>query len=71
MEFIIGLLIGILLGLIVHKIRMPKYVGHLRIDRSDPDSPYLFLELSESFDHVVRSEYVTLKVDTRSYISQK
>ena len=48
-----------------------KPVGTLRIDTSDPDGPYLFLELHTSINEVMLHKTVTLDVNLESYISQK
>lgn len=48
-----------------------KPVGTLRIDTSDPDGPYLFLELHTPINEVMRHKTVTLDVNLESYISQK
>lgn len=41
---LIGILIGFVGASIIHRKRP---IGFLRIDRSDPDGPYLFLELKK------------------------
>lgn len=48
-----------------------KPIGTLRVDSSDPDGPYLFLELETDLNVIKKEKYVLMKVDTRSYISQK
>ena len=48
-----------------------KPIGTLRVDSSDPDGPYLFLELETDPNAIKKEKYVLMKVDTRSYISQK
>lgn len=48
-----------------------KPIGTLRVDSSDPDGPYFFLELETHPEFIKKEKYVTLKVDTRSYVSQK
>ena len=48
-----------------------KPIGTLRVDSSDPDGPYLFLELKTDPSVITKEESVLLKVDTKSYISQK
>ena len=49
-----------------------KPIGTLRIDSSDPDGPYMFLELEAIDLGVIKKEkYVLLKVDTKSYNSLK
>lgn len=40
-------------------------VGTLKVNNSDPDGPYLFLELSTYPEDIMREEYVTMKVETR------
>lgn len=49
----------------------PKTVGALRVDRSDPDGPYLFLELSKGISEIASKSYVTLQVKIKDYISRK
>lgn len=73
MKIVIVLAIGILIGCIITKIIFQiGSIGSLRIDTSDPDDePYLFLELSKSVKHIYRQKYVTLKVNTKSYIPHK
>ena len=51
--------------------KLNRIVGTLRIDSSDPDGPYMFLELSEPVSSILNEEYVTLKVNKKSYISPK
>ena len=73
METIAGLIgfgIGIAIGCLLMKLLTRKHsVGDLRIDTSDPDgSTYLFLELSSDLNTIRRKKYVTLKVNTISYI---
>lgn len=73
METIAGLVgfgIGVVIGrLLMKRLTRKHSVGDLRIDTSDPDgSTYLFLELSTDLNTVRRKKYVTLKVNTISYI---
>lgn len=46
-------------------------VGTLRIDNSDPDGPYLFLELSTNIPSFSKKKQVTLNVLDESYLPQK
>lgn len=69
-----GMLIGFGIGFIVSfYVYRPKIFGTLRVDSSDPeDGPNLFLELTANDrDAIMRSDYATFKVNTKSYISQK
>lgn len=66
------LLLGFVAGWIVRNIFEKTPVsGTLRVDSSDPDGPYLFLELEENIDIVKRKDCITLKVDNSGYLSQK
>lgn len=73
MWLIIGILIGLIVGIVgVMFIFRQKPVGTLRIDTSDPDGPYPFLELPpDGFYEILHKKHVVLKVNTKSYISQK
>lgn len=69
--FLVGL-IGFILGLFFTAFGMVvKIVGTLRVDSSNEDGPYLFLELTKSLPEVTSQKYVVCHVDTRSYLSQK
>lgn len=46
-------------------------VGDLRIDRSDPDGPYLFLELDKPLSSFEQEEYVVFRIKNENYISHK
>ncbi|QJU22537.1 hypothetical protein HLY09_25740 [Enterocloster bolteae] len=72
MELVIIFAIGIVVGSIITRIvTKPLDFGTLRIDTSDPDGPFMFLELSKDVDTVASKKYVILKVNLKSYISQK
>lgn len=72
MEFVIIFAIGVVVGSIITRIiTKPLDFGTLRIDFSDLDGPFMFLELSEDVDTVASKKYVILKVNLKSYISQK
>ena len=66
--FLVGVVIG---GITTRLLWRPKGVGNLRVDTSDPDGPYLFLELTKDLDSVVKSKSVTLKVRKENFISQE
>ena len=46
-------------------------VGTLRVDCSDEDGPYMFLELGVPIEEIVNKERVMIIVNTKSYISRK
>lgn len=72
MELTIIFVIGIVVGSLITQIIIRTLgVGTLRIDTSDPDGPFMFLELSKDVNSVASKKYVVLKVNLKSYISQK
>lgn len=66
--FAIGLIIGCLISAIIRRV---KSIGALRIDTSDPDGPYMFLELDKGVDTISSKKYVLLRVKLRNYIPHK
>lgn len=72
MEVIIIFAIGVVVGCIISAVvRSVKSVGTLRLDTSDPDGPFMFLELSKGIPAIASKKYVLLKVNLKSYISRK
>ena len=67
MSVLFGILIGCAVTILVLRVRA---IGALRIDRSDPDGPYLFLELAKDVDPVSTHKYVILKVKNENFITQ-
>lgn len=66
---VIYVVIGILIGFIgASVIRRKHPVGFLRIDKSDPDRPYLFLELKKSISEIVTQKTVLLEVKREDFI---
>ena len=69
---VIYVIIGVLIGFIVSSIICRKHpVGFLRIDKSDPDGPYLFLELKKSINEIVTQKTVLLEVKREDFIPHK
>lgn len=66
--FAIGVLVGCLVSAIIRRV---KSVGALRIDTSDPDGPYIFLELNKDIETVSSKKYVFLRVNLKNYIPHK
>ena len=72
----IALVVGILIGIIFNQILIktvfkPKPCGSLRIDQSDPDGPYIFLELNRGIKELYDKNEVVLRLNFDDYISQK
>ena len=69
---VIYVVVGILIGFAVSSIIRRKHpVGFLRIDKSDPDGPYLFLELKKSVNEIVIQRTVLLEVKREDFIPHK
>ena len=69
---VIYVIIGIVIGFIASSIiRRKNPVGFLRIDKSDPDGPYLFLELKKSINEIVTQKTVLLEVKREDFIPHK
>lgn len=64
--FVVGIAIGIVTTILLSILRSP---GSIVIDRSDPDSPYPFLEGKVPLPVFEQRKYVTLKVEKRNYLS--
>lgn len=74
---IIGVSVGIFIGIFIGVNRMKKAVeersvGHLRIDRSEPDCPpKAFWEIvGTSIEQVSKKDFVVLKVVNEDYVSR-
>ena len=69
MDMAISLSIGIVIGIIFSRIVFRFIsIGNLRVDHSDPDGPFLFLELSKRIKSVVRKKYVVMRVKEKDFI---
>ena len=64
--FILGFLIGCGITATIFK---RKCIGTLRVDTSDPDGPFIFLEASKSIDFITSQKSVMLNVNLKNYIS--
>lgn len=71
MEYItlaIGLAVGTLIGILLSRART---MGTLRIDSSDPDGPYLFVELSRGVHDISSMKTVKFAVRAENFIPRK
>ena len=63
---------GFVLGILIEKILIKSSrIGTLRIDNSDGDGPYLFLELSKSISSFNKRKRVFMTVKEENYISHE
>lgn len=68
----IYILIGIFIGVVISAIlRRKRPVGFLRIDKSDPDGPFLFLELKKNVEEVITQKIIMLEVKREDFIPHK
>lgn len=65
---VVSLGLGIIIG---RALKRKKPVGNLVIDNSDPDGPYMFLELTADPNTELNDKEVTFTVVHKDYISQK
>ena len=67
--FIAGLFVGWMIAAII--LRRKKSIGSLRVETSDPDGPYLFLELNDgNIAELLRKRHVILNVKVGDRASQ-
>lgn len=65
-------LIGGVIGSMLTKlISQTRPIGTLLIETSDPNNPYLLLELDKPIEDFYKDTYVTMKVKRGTYFSQK
>lgn len=72
--FLIGVIVGILIGVFLMHLARPRNVGTVVVDHSDPfDGPNLFLELKDQdwYATFLSSNEVIMRVEVRNYVSQK
>lgn len=70
--YLVIFFLGALLGFWIAHIMKTMPIGTLRVDRSDPDGTYLFLELHPGgIEEIQRSKRVVLEVNMKSYLSQE
>ena len=67
MDFI-SFLIGAGIGALIVWLFVPRSVGTLRVDNSDPDGQSLFLELQKNVHYVATMKTVKLEVKCEDFI---
>lgn len=73
MEIVCVFIAGVIVGFCLSRIFARVFsIGDIRVDTSEPnEGPYLFLELTKDMRTLMHRKYVVLKVNLKSYISQK
>lgn len=73
-SLIIGIIIGILFCLSFYAFYNKGYknkpMGVLKINTSDPDGPYIFLELNKELNEVAKHRIITLVVNLNNNFSR-
>ncbi|MCD8119691.1 MAG: hypothetical protein LUE29_09495 [Lachnospiraceae bacterium] len=68
MMFIVGVIFGNVFTYVKLHIKSP---GRIRIDTSDPDGPYMFLELTEPVKSFMNEKQVLLDIDLENYLPRE
>lgn len=69
---LIAIIIGNITGcLITRSIIFNNRIGILRIDNSDGEGPYTFLEAKEDMNRIAMRRYVILDVNYSNYLTQE
>ena len=66
--FILGMAVGVAA---IYIWLTAKSDGTLLIDSSDPDGPYMFLEVGRSIEDIRKKPFVILRVNLKSYLTRK
>lgn len=66
------LLAGVVLGMIIAAVATRNTIdGTLRVDNSDGEGPYLFVELSCNVDDILQKNVVCFSVHREDYLTHK
>lgn len=69
LELVVVYCVGVFMGYILAKVlNRPKTVGTIRIDRSDEDGPYLFLELEQPLHTFARKKHVCVEIKNVDFL---
>ena len=68
---IIYIFIGFAIGLVAAIIYYGKPQGNLRVDRSDPDGPYFFLEIKKPISSILKRKTIVLQVRCKNFLTRK
>ena len=71
---IVAWILGYLRGCVIKEnemlLKMPKKCGTVLVETSDPDGPYLFLDLSVPIDELGSQKEVIFMVDTNGVVRE-
>lgn len=66
---IIYILIGIAIGIVATVIYYGGPQGNLRVDRSDSDGPYFFLEIKKPISSILKRKTIVLRVRCEDFLT--
>lgn len=66
----LSFLANLIMGFIILKFRREKKVGLIRIDTSDDDGPFLFLELDVDISSLAKQKRVIVDISNENYNAQ-
>lgn len=68
---IIYIFIGFAIGLAVAVVYYCRPQGNLRVDQSDSDGPYLFLEIKKPISSILKRKTIVLQVRCENFLTRK
>lgn len=66
---IIYILIGIAIGITVAIVYYGRPQGNLRVDQSDSDGPYFFLEIKKPISSILKRKTMVLQVRREGFLT--
>ena len=66
---IIYILIGIVIGIVAAVIYYGRPQGNLRVDQSDTDGPYFFLEIRKPISSILKRKTIVLRVRCEDFLT--
>lgn len=69
LELVVVYSVGVFMGYILAKVlSRPVSIGTIRIDRSDEDGPYMFLELEEPISTFANKKYAYVEIKNEDFL---
>ena len=67
---IIYILIGFAIGIVAAVIYYGRPQGNLRVDQSDSDGPYFFLEIGKPMSSILKRKTIVLQVRCEDFLTR-
>ncbi len=67
---IIYILIGFAIGIVAAVIYYGRPQGNLRVDQSDMDGPYFFLEIKKPISNILKRKTIVLQVRCEDFLTR-